>query len=54
MLKKQNENIIYYDKNNKSVYTEEGYPAFNIYSEYRKTHQIKISDYRIVDKTENN
>lgn len=54
MLKKQNKNIIYYDKNNKSVYTEVGYPAFNVDSEYRKTHQIKISDYRIVDKTENN
>lgn len=54
MLKEQKENIIYYDKENKSVYTEDGYPAFNVDSEYRKTHQIKISDYKIVDKTENN
>lgn len=54
MLKEQKENIIYYDNENKEIYTEEGYPAFNVDSEYRKTHQIKISDYKIIDKTENN
>ena len=45
-------NIIYYDNANKSVYTEEGYPAFNTDLEYRKTHQIKLDEYKIIDKTE--
>ncbi len=52
MLKEQEENIIYYDNANKSVYTEEGYPAFNTDLEYRKTHQIKLDEYKIIDKTE--
>lgn len=50
------EQTTFTDYNLDGIYLEKGkYLAQNnVDSEYRKTHQIKISDIRIIDKTENN
>ncbi|CDF20991.1 unknown [Clostridium sp. CAG:609] len=50
------EQTTFTDYNLDGIYLEKGkYLALNnVDSEYRKTHQIKISDYIIIDKTENN
>lgn len=50
------EQTTFTDYNLDGIYLEKvKYLALNnVDSEYRKTHKIKISDYRIIDKTENN
>lgn len=40
---------ILYDKETDSVYTMDGYPAFNDEEDYRNENQINVDDYNIVD-----
>lgn len=51
MLKDQNIDIFYYDKENDRAYTEEGFPVFNTDEQYRRENKINLNNYKIIDNS---